>query len=162
MHCAADCAVADHHAEQHSADKLAAAEANAAGRYNPATVANRIDRIEAAQRDRRRKLAGYTNQLGDQFPPATGSYADRLQADLTDLEDQATYWRQVRAQQVEAGQATTYSADTIQAGDLVQIHGSSWWQVKRANPKTVTLASRGCQTRAPYHQIRNHCRPSQQ
>lgn len=152
-------AAEDYRAEQRSAATLQRAEATASHRYNPATVANRIDRLEASIRDRQRKLSGYNNHLGDQFSAATGAYAERLRADLADLEDQANYWRQIRDDQVADGTASTYSRDTIHAGDYVTVARSGWWQVKRANPKTVTLRSHGCEIRRPYHQLTGHHRP---
>lgn len=139
-----------------AAAKLEAAEPTTGARYAPSTVANRIDRIEADIRDRQRRLAGYRNNLGDVFAPATGSYADRLQGQLTELRDQLTYWQQVRVEQVASGEANNYGPDTIQAGDQVQLSRSGWWTVRRANKKTVTVESHGCSSRAPYHQIKAH------
>ena len=142
-----------------AAAKLEAAESTTSFRYAPTIVANRIDRIAAEVRDRRRKLAGYTNNLGDVFRPATGAYAERIQKQLDELEDQLEYWRKIRAEQVASGEATDFGPDTIKAGDMVSTGGGVWWKVHRVNKKTLTVEqSEGVISsyRVKYHQIRAH------
>lgn len=152
------------------ADDVAAAATAAAhttrARYNPVTVGNRIEKIEAEIRDTRRTLDGYSRthhvaadgtRHGDTFPPATGAHRDRLTAHLDELTEQLAHWQQVRADQIAAGTATNYGPDTIAKGDQVKIRGT-WYQVIRANKKTVTVPSTlGSWTdTSPYREIQEH------
>ena len=146
-----------------AAQRAATASAATDARYAPATVARRIARLEAEARKVARYLDGYTAQPGtvyaEQVPPAAGAARERYTAEADRLADELDYWRGVRAEQVAAGQAADYSRETISAGDFVKVSGS-WWQVKRTNPKTVTLESGGCSTRAAYPTLTDH-RPAQ-
>lgn len=146
------------------ADRAASAAETAAaataGRYAVSTVANRIERIEAEARGVERQLNGHTTERGTVYqrevPPATGAARERLTVEAERLADELAYWRGVRDEQIATGQATTYSREDISAGDAVQVNRGSWWQVKRANTKTVTLIAGGCQIRAPYAHITAH------
>lgn len=146
-----------------AAQAAQAASATTQARYRPATVARRISRLEAQAREVTRHLEGYTAQRGtpyaEQIPPATGTARERYTAEADRLAEELDYWRSVRAQQVQAGEAVEYSRETINAGDFVKVSGS-WWQVKRANQKTVTLVSGGCSIRAEYPTLTGHHRPT--
>lgn len=118
-------------------------------RYNPVTVKNRIDGLEADQRADQRALDGHTRtaftmgdgtKVLDVTDPATGEYRETLTARMTARADDIAYWVEIREQQIAAGQATDYSRDTIAAGDQVCYRGQ-WYSVRRANAKTVSIPS---------------------
>ncbi|MXN63174.1 DUF3560 domain-containing protein [Bacillus sp. BGMRC0062] len=144
--------------------RASAATNTTAHRYSPATVAGRIDRLEAEGRKLARQLDGYTADRGTPYaeaiPAATGRRREAIQADATENADALAYWRGVRAQQLAAGEAADYSAETIHAGDRIKV-GGTWWTVARANAKTCTLyfdAERKITSsyRAPYGKITGH------
>lgn len=138
---------ADTKAER-SAQRADTAAATTGRRYNPVTVANRIETLQAEQRADQRALDGHGRTLYrdsngapviEDTPPATGTYRERLTARMAQRADDITYWTQVRAQQITHGQATDYSRDTISVGDLVRGRYKDWYRVIRVNPKSVTV-----------------------
>lgn len=149
---------ADRAAEE-AQGKAETASAAAGARYAPVTVANRIERLEAEGRKNTRSQTGYISHRGTpyqhQVPPATGTYRERLMVEADRLVEELDYWRGVRAAQVEAGEASSYSREDFNPGDYAKAGGisSSWWRVKRVNPKTLTLEARGCQIKAAYAKI---------
>ncbi|MGP9587235.1 DUF3560 domain-containing protein [Micrococcaceae sp. AOP34-BR2-30] len=142
-----------------AAQRAAVAGTSTKARYNPATVARRIQRFEAEARKLARYLDGYTAQPGtpyaEDIPPATGPARERYRAEADRLADALEYWREVRDQQVKTGEAADYTRENINPGDFVKVSGS-WWRVTRANPKTVTLESHGCSIRAEYSTLTDH------
>lgn len=132
--------------ERRESDQAAAAEARAraaqdalGSREAPERVANRIERLGATQRRLERSLAGYTSPLdGIIHPPLEGRRRAEVEQELAHTLEQLEHWRQVRQGQVSAGQITEYGPQTVEAGDHVLVNGS-WYEVLRANPKTVTL-----------------------
>jgi len=156
VHGAQDRAVALWHDEQDATAKAETASHTTGARYSVVTVANRIKNLEAEIRDTNRHLAGTNNRLGFTFKtdanavaavakfggesadyrPASGMRLERLAAKLAEQTDQLDYWQGVRAAQVESGQATNYSKETVSKGDMVKIRGG-WRRVVRANAKTV-------------------------
>lgn len=145
------------------ADRAAAAARTAhaatGARYAPDTVARRIERLQAEERATRRTLDGHTSHRGTPYahevPPATGAARERAEADAARIADELNYWQGIRAEQIATGQAGDYSHENIKPGDYVKL-SNSWWKVRRANAKTVSVESRGCSTRAPYGTIRDH------
>lgn len=81
---------------------------------------------------------------------ATGNYRQKLEERVAELTDQLSYWQQIRAEQIAAGQATNHGPDTIAKGDAVKIR-NRWYgrvfpspgpyEVVRVNKKTVTVPS---------------------
>lgn len=135
-------------------------------RYNPVTVANRLETLGADLRRAERQLNGNTRTLckmGDTryveaSEPAQGEYAERLQVRIQELRDQISYWEGVRAEQIAAGMAGNYGPETINKGDQVKFRGS-WYEVRRVNRKTVTIPSMvgGSWTdTVPYHELSGH------
>jgi hypothetical protein len=122
------------------ARKAEAAGADTDHRYDPQTVARRISALEVQMRKLERILAGYTNHLRDTFPPATGDYKLRTDAELAIAREQLEYWRGIRDEQIREGQATNYSRGDITRGDQVLYRGR-WLTVIRANPKSVSVRS---------------------
>ena len=136
-------------------------------RYSPVTVGNRIEKLAAELRDRQRKLDGYSRTVGsdgqgrkyvDEFPPASGAYRTRLEAEKAELEDELTYWQGVRASQITNGEIQDYNPATIATNDQVRVQ-QSWYKVVRVNAKSVTVAHGsipGRTYRVPFHEIRGH------
>lgn len=110
-------------------------------------VANRIKKLETAARgtqrsiDRRREWI--KNDEGrDILSPepigATGTYRERLIIRLAEQNDQITYWKGIRAEQVASGNATNYSRETIKKGDFIR-YWFGWAEVARANAVAVSV-----------------------
>jgi len=152
------------------ADAAALAAQSAASttqsRYNALTVANRIETLAAEIRKAERNRDGSTRTIStwadgtkctEIFSAATGSYRQKLEERVAELTDQLNYWQQIRAEQVAAGAATNYGPDTIAKGDAVKIR-NSWYQVVRANKKTVTVPSGlgNWTNTSPYREIQDH------
>lgn len=150
---------ADREAER-AAERAEAAKHTTGARYNPTTVSNRINKIEAQIRSLQRGLDGHIAHRGspyeEQVPAATGERREYLLKHLAEGEDQLAYWKGVRAEQIASGKVVEYSKDSISAGDMVQVGGSGWWMVVRANAKTVSVESRGSSIRAPYGSVTGH------
>lgn len=133
-----------------AADAAAAAADTAAhttgARYNPVTVANRIDKLKAEVRTTTRAQARATSE----------DYRTALTTRLTELTDQLEYWQNVRAEQITDGTTIEYGPDTVRPGDRVKVRGT-WYEVIRTNRKTVTVPSGYSWTNTtPYRQIQEH------
>lgn len=151
--------------------KQAAARAETAAlatvrRFNPVTVANRIETLQADKRRAERRLNGHTRTVftvGEQRytesqDPAQGGAAELLRARIQELTDQINHWEGVRAEQVSAGQANNYGPENISKGDHVKFRGS-WYEVRRVNRKSVTIPSMvggGWTDTVPYHELSGH------
>ncbi|WP_032367217.1 DUF3560 domain-containing protein [Rhodococcoides fascians] len=119
-------------------------------RYQPQTVARRIDKLAAELRSLERTRDGHTrtlftnSQTGqkmlEEHAPAQRAHRDRVLAEIEHTEDELTYWQAVRAEQIASGKVQTYSRDTVAVGDLVRYAGH-WHPVRRVNTKTVTIGS---------------------
>ncbi|MBD8535694.1 DUF3560 domain-containing protein [Plantibacter sp. CFBP 13570] len=124
--------------------RAASAAATNDARYNPVTVANRIEKYAADIRrlDRERVAPVYDDTAG--YVPATSEQISRRTARTeprrAELVDQLAYWEQVRAEQIRTGTATGYDRSTVQKGDRVKVRGS-WREVVRVNQKTVSLTT---------------------
>ncbi|WP_062908275.1 DUF3560 domain-containing protein [Mycobacterium avium] len=131
---------------QHASRRAEAAAATTAHRYNPVTVKNRIEKLQAEQRSDQRILDGHrrvvarsaTHEYVDEFGPATGTYRDQVIARMAQRSDEITYWEGIYADLQAAGVASAHSRDTINKGDLIKYRGH-WYPVVRVNPKTVSV-----------------------
>lgn len=145
---------------QRAEEAAEASRRRADTRNNPATVGRRIQRLEADARKIDRSLNGYTAHPGspyaEQIPAATGERREHWEARAAQVADELAHWQGVRAAQIEAGEAKSYSREDLAAGDIVKIARSGWWIVKRANPKTVTVEVGHCQIKAPYSDVLDH------
>ncbi|MEV8136739.1 DUF3560 domain-containing protein [Microbacterium aurantiacum] len=149
-----------HNEAERAADRATAAASTTASRYNPITVANRIEKFRTELRGYERRIVAdvYDSERG--YIPATDEQkqrrAEHYAPFIEQTRDQLTYWEKVRADQVTAGEATNYSRETINAGDAVKIRGQ-WRRVARANAKTVSVETGHSWTdRAPYAEIQDH------
>lgn len=145
-----------------------AAESDAR-RYSPATVKNRIDRYQAAQRKDQRILDGSSRVVArtsahtyrDESPPATGQYRQLVIDRMAQRADDITFWERIYAQQQTAGLANSYSRETITKGDVIQCGGGTWYEVARVNAKSVSVrpfAGAGYTLTIAYHGITGHRR----
>lgn len=143
-----------------------AAATTTAHRYNPVTVKNRIEKLQAEQRGDQRILDGHrrvvarsaTHEYVDEFGPATGSYRDQVIARMAQRGDQITYWNGIYADLQASGVASTHSRDSISTGDLIQYRGH-WYPVVRVNPKTVSVRlheGASWTNTIGYHEISGH------
>lgn len=150
----------------HAAGRAEAAAATTAQRYNPVTVKNRIEKLEAEQRGDQRILDGHrrvvarsaTHEYVDEFGPATGPYRDQVIARMAQRSDQITYWNGIYADLQASGAASTHSRDSISKGDLIKYRGH-WYPVVRVNPKTVSVRlheGASWTNTIGYHEISGH------
>lgn len=149
-----------HNDAEEAARRAEAAAATTDARYNPVTVANRIEKIGADIRRYERQIIADVYDPEKGYRPATDEQKAKRAAHyspkLNELRDQLAYWEQVRADQIATGKATGYSRDTIAKGDAVKIRGH-WVKVARVNAKTVSVETPYSWTdRAPYAEIQDH------
>ncbi|WP_216912959.1 DUF3560 domain-containing protein [Nocardia noduli] len=119
-------------------------------RYSPRTVANRIDTLEAEQRGDQRALDGHTRRFLDgrgevyqteTTKPATGEYRERVLAAMVQRERDIAYWKQIRQSQIDEGLTPDWGREDFTVGDFVRVHGSTWRQITRVNPKSVSVVN---------------------
>jgi hypothetical protein len=153
-------------AAKEAARRAVVAGRSVAARNNPVTVANRIERLEAEQRRAIRQRDGYSRTIAKRLgyehitEPATGDYRASLESEIASLTEEIAWWKTVRDQQIAEGRIAAYGPETVTAGDKVKIRGQ-WYQVVRANRKTVTVPSQfwsGTET-SPWHEVSDHHRP---
>jgi len=87
-----------------------------------------------------------------------GNYRQELEERVAELTDQLSYWQQIRAEQIAAGQATNH--DPIAKGDAVKIRNRGNCGVQHLfpllrqgfsqPPQPVSLARRWCTMRKPH------------
>lgn len=129
----------------------------ASGQESTVRVGNRIERNEAELHSVERKLHGTGKAIHGEDVAATGGYAARLQQRRLELLDELQHDQA----KVEAAGGVTYSAQTVQVGDLVRIRGL-WYPVIRANAKSVTVPSPMLPAeskrteRAPWREVQDH------
>lgn len=148
------------HEAEEAARRAEAAAHTTSARYNPVTVANRIEKIAADIRRMERRIEAdfYDSEKG--YRPATEEQKSKRAAHfaprLDEMRDQLAYWQQVRDDQIASGQATGYSPESVKKGDAVKIRGS-WHKVARANAKTVSVETPYTWTnRAPWAEVQDH------
>lgn len=141
-------------------------------RYNPETVKNRIDSLQARQHADQRVLNGHERTLFvvrgvrqvEKTAPIEGAYRESVIARMEERADQISYWEGVRAEQIASGQATNYGPEDIAKGDQVQRRGQ-WYRVIRVNRKTVSIPSivgGGWTDKVAYHELSGHIRAEDQ
>ncbi|GHE32183.1 hypothetical protein GCM10017673_38750 [Streptosporangium violaceochromogenes] len=121
----------------HRADAAAHLEQH---RTNPRVTLRRLQRLEADRRRFQRALDGTPppNHRGlYDVKPAAGEHRKRLLHDLTQLDDEIAHWRGVIAQ-AEADGVKLWGPADFTKGDFV-LYSGTWWEIKRVNPKTLTV-----------------------
>jgi len=137
---------------EHAAAAADTARAHMDRREDPLTVARRIERLAADLRDVRRMEYGQRAQ---------GTHREQLEASAAHLVAQLDHWRQVRADQLAAGDVREWAPADFAAGDLVRVRGS-WRRVVRVNRTTVAVETPYSWTdRVPLHEITEHRRRGQ-
>lgn len=166
VHAADSKAVEALHAAEET-ERRAQEAAKATDRRNsPTTVANRIEKLKADQRRIQRRISGQTRTLfisngvrhTEETAAATGERAERLQVQLSEVEDQIAYWSGIREEQIALGLVTDYGPKSVSVGDQVLFRGK-WFEVRRVNPKSVSIPSMvgGSWTDTiPYREISGH------
>lgn len=122
---------------RHHEHRAEAAEANQAHRENIPATLRRIAKLEAEQRQIRRRLDGSGLEMHGEDTPATGAYRDRLTHRMTDLIEELAYWREHVAQ-AEAQGAKVWSREDFTKGDFVESVGR-WYEVLRVSAKSLTV-----------------------
>lgn len=120
-------------------------------RYSTETVGNRLQHLEARQRDLQRQFGDaqlqqqlhVTEDPGREADVATAPHhdahrAERLRDELADVTEQLDYWRKVYAERRSGGAKPAPGPDTVAAGDWVSIRGL-WAPVLRVNKKSVSV-----------------------
>ncbi len=150
-------------AATHAQARADAATHTTDARYQPVTVANRIQTLGADLRKLERRIIAprYDDAYGyvDASDAEKQARAVRLGPHIAEKRDQIAYWEAVRAAQIESGTATGYDRTTVKKGDRVRIRGQ-WREVVRANLKSVSVTTGYTWTdTAPYAEIQQHQRP---
>lgn len=145
-HTAADNALKADDALKAAQAAAATAQTAADRRLHPLTVARRIDRLTLERRVTKREL--------DRLTSPNSPRATRLHQRLARLDEEITYWQDLRCQQIAAGEATDFQG-TVNRGDRVEIRGN-WYTVVRPNRTTVTVDVGPWNTRYPWHEITAH------
>jgi hypothetical protein len=134
----------------HNADRAArrsdSVRAQAEARESPVVMGRKLARLQAEQRQLKRRLAG-----------ATGEHAERLRTRQHILEEDIAFLQDA----IKRSGARLYTRADIQKDDLVQLRGRGWQLVVKANPKTVAVKTPYSWTdKYPYHEITGHRRPT--
>ena len=108
------------------------------------TTLRRIAKLEADERDIKRRLTGradyYRDDAGElkcRLVKPEGDYLERLQVRAATVADELAYWRQHVARQ-EAEGVKVWSAADFAKGDFVHFIGA-WYEVLRVNAKSITI-----------------------
>jgi hypothetical protein len=137
------------------------ARAHMERREDPQRVARRLEKLAADLRDVRRKLDGTSSNGMEYGQRAQGTHREQLEASAAHLVAQLDHWRQVRADQLAAGDVREWLPVDFEPGDLVRVRGS-WRRIVRVNRTTVAVETPYSWTdRVPLHEITEHRRPGQ-
>lgn len=156
------------HEQEETQRRADAAARTTAARYNPVTVANRIEKLEAEIRKFVRERDGVPGQVIDSpwgpvdtSKPAAGPERQKqLQGWIDEKTEQVEYWKGIRAQQQADGVATSYSKGNVQVGGMVK-HRFGWSKIARVNAKTVSVETEYSWTdRLPYAEIQGYRPPA--
>jgi hypothetical protein len=145
-HAAAGALVSANAAAEEAARRARVAAVATSARHAPVTVANRVERLAAEQRRAQREIDAHGEDD-----------AGRRAAHLAQVTDELDHWTAVRAEQIATGVATDFGRHNVAAGDRVRVRGR-WYEVVRANAKTVTVpSSLGPWTdTTPWHEVTEH------
>jgi hypothetical protein len=114
-------------------------------REAPFRVARRITELEAQLRSEQRDRAGreqwHTNADGKEVfgrKEPSPAYIERCDVNIAHLENQLTYWREIRDEQIANGVATNFTKADIAKGDWVK-YRNDWYVVARVNRLSVSV-----------------------
>lgn len=134
--------IEEHGKAEHWEQRSEAAEATQAQRESIPTTLRRIEKLEAEERTWQRVLDGqpdaHTRRTDDGgYRPAEGTHKARVEAELADIREQLTYWREHVAKR-QADGVKVWSREDFTAGDYVLFLGT-WYEVVRVNAKSVSI-----------------------
>jgi len=150
-------------AAEHARGEADAAAMTTDRRYQPVTVANRIETLGAEIRKLERQITAPRLDAEGGYVPATPEQIEaaraRLNPYIDEKRDQLAYWEGVRAAQIESGTATGYSRENVQKSDRVKVRGH-WYPVVRVNAKSVSVQTPYSWTdTVPYAELQDLSRP---
>lgn len=129
---------------EHHTERAEAAERFQAGRESIPTTLRRIEKLEAEQRDVKRKLIGRVDYQSDgqggykaTLIKPEGDWLERLTVRAADLAEQIAYWREHVAKR-EAEGVKVWTREDFTKGDYVRFLGT-WYEVVRVSAKSVTI-----------------------
>lgn len=138
-----------------AARRVETSRAASAGRTNPVTVANRLERLSADRRRAQRALEALEQEHDGELDERLATYRDRHAEEIARLDEEIEHWQQVRTEQLADGSATNFGKDSVTAGDVVQIRGA-WRRVVRVSAKSVTVLGEFGPGRIPWHEVQAH------
>ncbi|MFF2388905.1 DUF3560 domain-containing protein [Agromyces sp. NPDC058104] len=144
-------------------------------RYDPQTVARRIERLAPEMRKLERSVKT-SNDNAERYAAAHAddperierynAHTARLVAMLEEKRQQIAFWEGVRAEQIADGVAGDFSPETIAKGDVVGFRFDDAAIVTRVNPKGVSVvywprwdSGRMNGQTVPYGDIKTHRKP---
>ncbi|MFF4248977.1 DUF3560 domain-containing protein [Streptomyces sp. NPDC001822] len=128
-------AIAEGERAAYLASRSDAAENTQRHRRNPAVTLRRIERLEADLRRVHRRQAGKgAHGFPFELAPETVAELGRREEEIA---EELTFWRTL-VEQAEADGFKVWGKADFTKGDFVQC-GSRWYEVLRANPKSLTV-----------------------
>ncbi|MFJ3249110.1 DUF3560 domain-containing protein [Streptomyces sp. NPDC086782] len=114
---------------EYYSDRAEAAERYEKRRYDPNRTRRRLEKLNAELREQERHRDEVT---------ARGRDAGRYERRIEDLREEIAAWEEVVEKARQDG-VKLWEADDFAPGDFAMYSGS-WYQVKRVNPKTLSIA----------------------
>ncbi|MFZ3493130.1 DUF3560 domain-containing protein [Streptomyces sp. 5.8] len=112
------------------ADRTRAAESFKAHRNNPQRTLRRLEKLRADLRQQERSYPEAAENGWDS--------GDRHSRYVRDLKEEIAHWEEV-IEKAKADGVKLWEADDFAPGDFV-LYLNSWYEVKRVNPKTLSVA----------------------
>ncbi|MEU5497936.1 DUF3560 domain-containing protein [Streptomyces griseofuscus] len=121
--------IEEHGKAQYHSDRAEAAAKYEARRYDPNRTRRRLEKLNAELRQQERWR---DEQL------AAGRDAGRYERRIEDLTEEIAGWEKVVEEARQNG-VKLWEADDFAPGDFA-LYSGTWYQIKRANPKTLSIA----------------------
>ncbi|MFE4796207.1 DUF3560 domain-containing protein [Streptomyces sp. NPDC056708] len=116
---------------KYHAGRASAAEHYEEHRFNPQVTLRRLERLGA---DLRQQERYHEEAVERGWEKPVGRHGRKIQ----DLREEIAFWEDV-IEKAKANGVKLWSQDDFAPGDYV-MYGNSWYQVVRANPKTLSIA----------------------
>lgn len=135
-------------ASREAARQAVAADARQALRATGPVTMRRIAKLEAEQRRHQRRLNGHERKSYDgrgrvvhveHHDPASGEYRDRVERELTDVEEQLSYWRAHLDELRASGEYRVWTREDFAKGDWVLLQRYGWAPVLKVNAKSLSV-----------------------
>ncbi|NDK24682.1 DUF3560 domain-containing protein [Streptomyces sp. TR1341] len=117
--------IEEHDKAKHYGHRAEAAEEYEERRYDPNRTRRRLEKLRADLR---------WNERAHAESPGVGRYVRQIE----DLTEEIAHWEGV-VEKAKADGVKLWEADDFAPGDFAR-YGGTWYQVKRANPKTLSIA----------------------